>query len=90
MKNHTKIFLISRGEWEPNMMAEDLNVMCEYCGKQKMVDVNHIDPRGMGGSKLKDNPKELIGMCRHCHQEFEAKRISKEECWEKVIIILGL
>jgi len=90
MKKHTKIFLISRGLYQPNMMADDLDIMCEYCGQNRMVDTNHISPRGFGSSKLKDHPENLIGMCRHCHQEFKAKRISKEDCWEKVSIILGL
>ena len=88
MKKHTKIFLQSRGQYQPNMMADDLNIMCEYCNSRPMVDVNHIEPRGMGGSKNKDNPFNLIGMCRECHQDFESKLISKEKCFEIVGAIL--
>ena len=90
MKNHTKIFLKSRRYYQPNMIADDLDIMCEYCGKRRMVDVNHIDPRGMGGSKTRDNPEDLIGVCRKCHDKFEAKLISKKDCWEKVKNILNI
>lgn len=72
MKKHTKVYLQGMGysvaDWIP----------CEWCGKTA-VDVNHIEPRGMGGSKTKDYIENLVGMCRECHIEFEAKRISKEE-----------
>ena len=51
---------------------------CEWCGATA-VDINHIDPRGMGGSKEKDYIENLVAMCRKCHLEFEAKKISKEE-----------
>jgi 5-methylcytosine-specific restriction endonuclease McrA len=36
------------------------------CGA-KAVDINHIDARGLGGSKLKDNIENLMAMCRSCH-----------------------
>jgi len=88
MKKHTKIFLQSRGLYQLNMMADDLDIMCEYCGQNRMVDTNHISPRGMGGSKTKDDPYNLIGMCRQCHDSFEAKQISKEQCFAKVGAIL--
>lgn len=57
--------------------------LCEWCGYRKAVDVNHIIPRGMGGSKNKDYIENLVGMCRDCHQKFEAKKISKEELTER-------
>lgn len=59
---------------------EDMYIPCEWndCGAPA-VDINHIDPRGMGGSKLKDDLENLAGMCRHHHEEFEAGKIDKEE-----------
>jgi hypothetical protein len=88
MKNHTKQFLKSRGHYQPNMIADDLVIMCEYCKAKPMVDVNHISPRGMGSSKKKDDPYNLIGMCRECHRKFESKEIPKEICYKIVGDIL--
>jgi 5-methylcytosine-specific restriction endonuclease McrA len=90
MKHHTKIWLKSRGLYQPNMMAEDFNMLCEFRGDGYVVDVNHIHPRGMGGSKTKDTPENLIGLCRKCHDEFEAKKISKEKMREAVDKILQI
>lgn len=76
MKNHTKIYLEGMGydvtDW----------ICCEWCGKTA-VDTNHIDPRGMGGSKTKDYIENLVGLCRQCHLDFEAKKITKEELANK-------
>ena len=51
---------------------------CERCGTTA-VDINHIEPRGMGGSKLRDYIENLIALCRECHILFESKKVSKEE-----------
>jgi len=88
MKKHTKVWLESRGYYLPNMTPEDLDVMCEWDGCGKVVDINHIDPRGMGGGKGKDVPENLIGLSRKCHNNFEAKRITKEQMFKKVEEIL--
>jgi len=73
MKRHTKIYLEHFGHptWMP----------CEVCGTTA-VDINHIEPRGMGGSKKKDYIENLVAMCRECHLKFEAKKISKQELQE--------
>jgi 5-methylcytosine-specific restriction endonuclease McrA len=46
------------------------------CG-QTAVDINHIDARGMGGSKLKDNIENLMAMCRKCHIDLGDKKEHK-------------
>ena len=50
------------------------------CGN-RAVDVNHIDARGMGGSKTKDYIENLMGTCRECHNDYgdikDAKPILK-------------
>lgn len=51
-------FGYSTGDWIP----------CEICGS-KAVDINHIDARGMGGSKEKDVIENLMGLCRMCHAD---------------------
>jgi len=66
----------------PTENFDDMYIPCEWCGG-RAVDTNHIEPRGIGGSKTKDYIENLIALCRLCHNEFEAKRIGKEEMREK-------
>lgn len=66
MKNHTKVYLEA---FYPDWGPDDF-LPCEKCGA-RLVDVHHLDPRGMGGSKLKDRPEILMGLCRKCHLEIE-------------------
>lgn len=44
-----------------------------------MVDVNHIDARGMGGnpSGNKDVIENLMGMCRECHNKYGDRKETK-------------
>ena len=41
-------------------------IACEVCGS-RAIDIHHIEPKGMGGSKTKDNIENLIAVCRGCH-----------------------
>lgn len=41
-------------------------IPCEVC-KTRAVDIHHIEPRGMGGSKSKDFIANLVALCRACH-----------------------
>lgn len=52
-------------------------IPCEVCGK-KAVDINHIDARGMGGSKTKDTPDNLQALCRECHVKYGDKKQHKD------------
>jgi len=70
MKKHTKIYLDYFGYDETSWIP------CEMCG-QTAVDINHIDARGMGGSKLKDNIENLMAMCRKCHMDLGDKKENK-------------
>lgn len=55
-------------------------VICEMPGCWKRaVDVHHIKPKGMGGSKTKDNIENLIGLCRACHNLAHDEKITKDE-----------
>lgn len=60
MRKHTKIYIDYFGYVADDFMA------CEICGT-RMVDIHHIDCRGMGSSKDKDKIENLMGLCRKCH-----------------------
>ena len=53
MKKHVKLyhdhFMIEPGDW----------IGCEVCDTTA-VDIHHIEPRGMGGSKSKDDPINIF------------------------------
>jgi len=75
MKNHTKIYLQHFGMVgydEPSFIP------CEFCNSPS-VDIHHLKPRGMGGSKTKDYIENLMATCRECHNECESNSISKED-----------
>ena len=67
MKNYTKIYMIFF-----DYGIEDF-IPCEICG-ERAVDINHIECRGMGGSKNKDNIENLMALCRECHIKFGDKK----------------
>jgi 5-methylcytosine-specific restriction endonuclease McrA len=70
MKKYVKTYLDYFGYDETSWIP------CEMCG-QTAVDINHIDARGMGGSKLKDNIENLMAMCRKCHIDLGDKKEHK-------------
>jgi len=72
MKKHVRVYRDYFG------LGDDDIQMCEYCHRGVAVDIHHIEPRGMGGSKDKDYIENLIGLCRPCHEAAEAKKIPKE------------
>lgn len=67
MRKHTKLYLDYFG------YVKDDFLCCEICGG-RMVDIHHIDCRGMGGSKNKDEITNLIGLCREHHVEYGDKK----------------
>ena len=44
-------------------------------GVNRAQDVHHCSPRGMGGDQVggKDVIDNLVGLCRSCHDEVEAR-----------------
>ena len=60
MNKHTKIYFNYFGYTNADFVA------CEVCGTQA-VEIHHIKPKGMGGSKTKDYIANLIAVCRGCH-----------------------
>lgn len=67
MKPHTKIYLTYFGYDKSDFIP------CEVCGSQA-VDIHHIHPRGMGGTKTKDTIENLMALCRKHHIEFGDKK----------------
>ena len=65
-------------------LGEQSVISCEVCGKSGRIDgggfdIHHIVPKGMGGSKEKDYIANLILLCRACHDDAHAEKISKTE-----------
>jgi 5-methylcytosine-specific restriction endonuclease McrA len=52
-------------------------IPCEVCG-QTAVDIHHIEPRQMGGTKTKDVIENLQALCRECHIRMGDKKQYKE------------
>ena len=71
MKKHTRIYLKHFG------FGMDDFIPCELCGS-RAVDIHHISPRGMGGSKQKDEIENLMALCRVHHDEAEGEILSEK------------
>jgi hypothetical protein len=71
MKNHVKKYFEYFGYDTSDFIP------CEVCGA-KSVDIHHVEARGQGGSKLKDNIENLMALCRKCHIEYGDKKQWKE------------
>lgn len=65
MKQYVKNYLQAAG------IKEGEDIYCGVCG-WPAVDIHHIESRGMGGSKTRDNPENLIALCRLCHEKAHA------------------
>jgi hypothetical protein len=63
MKNHTKVYM-----QHFNIIGDEF-IGCECCGA-RAVDIHHINARGMGGSKGKDDIDNLMAVCRDCHTKY--------------------
>jgi hypothetical protein len=71
LKQHTKLYL--------QYFGYDISsfIPCEICGI-KAVDIHHIEPRGMGGTKQSDTIENLMALCRMHHVEYGDKKQFKE------------
>lgn len=72
MKKHTKIYFQHFGHQIPS------DVLCENCNAPA-VDIHHLEPRGMGGSKNKDVIDNLMALCRNCHIKAENDKKFNEQ-----------
>ena len=71
MTNHLKIYLHGMG------FDSSDTIFCEVCGKVA-VDLHHINARGMGGSKERDNLENIMALDRECHIKYGDKKQYKE------------
>lgn len=71
MKPHTKAY------FKANNYDKSDVILCEVCG-MVAVDIHHIEARGMGGSKSKDDPNNLMALCRACHIKYGDKKQYKD------------
>lgn len=67
MKSHTKIYLKHFGYG-----GEDF-IPCEVCGS-RAVDIHHIECRGMGGTRIKDEIENIMALCREHHLQYGDKK----------------
>ena len=62
MQKYKKVYLdyygLTVADWIP----------CKSCGTTA-IDIHHIEPKGMGGSKTKDVIENLVALCRECHNK---------------------
>ncbi len=74
MQKHTKNYYRHFGFQDCDFVS------CEHCGA-KAVDIHHIFPRSYFGSKTKDQQddvKNLIALCRTCHEEAHANILDRQ------------
>tara|TARA_R100001086_G_scaffold242329_2_gene169961 strand:+ start:347 stop:649 length:303 start_codon:yes stop_codon:yes gene_type:complete len=64
-------------------------IICEVCEYNynngdgvlnEAVEIHHISPRGLGGSKLKDYPENLMAICREHHNKAERDKEFNKLC----------
>ena len=67
MKKHTEIYMDYFGYDKTDFIP------CEVCQSQA-IDIHHIKPRGMGGTKTKDTIENLQALCRPCHIKYGDKK----------------
>ena len=62
-------------------------IPCTTCGS-RAVDIHHISPRKMGGSKTKDFIQNLAALCRQCHDKAESSKEFNEIVKQKHLKLL--
>jgi hypothetical protein len=72
------VYLESRGLSKTDFIG------CEVCGVAAS-DIHHIQARGMGGSKLRDTPGNLIALCRPCHTEADFGTLLPKELLKQIV-----
>jgi hypothetical protein len=71
LKKHTKIYLDSFGFDTTDFVPSEIS-------GQKAVDIHHIEPRGVGGSKQADRIENLQALTRQEHIDYGDKKKYKK------------
>ncbi len=72
MQKHTKIYLNHFDIGEQDFVYDEVEWSL-HNRTVRAVDIHHISPRGMGGSKEKDNISNLMALSRKNHNKAEDK-----------------
>ena len=76
MPEHTAVYMTAFGYSVGDLVISEISGLpCQ--------DINHLDPRGMGGSRLKDETVNLMALTRKEHDVFENYPEYKE--WYKKV-----
>ncbi len=61
---------------------------CEICGTSRNLEVHHIDPRRMGGSRRPEieSPANKAILCRRCHTEITEQRWHLERTDRQLLV----
>lgn len=66
MKPREFLLLVARDGW------------CLECGEQEAISPNHRANRGMGGSKLRDRPSNLVILCSEFNSAIESNHKARD------------
>ena len=67
MKKYKKVYIDYFGYDETDFIS------CEIC-HTTAIEIHHLTPKGMGGSKTKDYIENLIAVCRGCHNKCHSNK----------------
>jgi len=70
MKKHTQIYCDYFNIGVEDFIFDEYEIIVNN-KEVRAVDINHIVPRGMGGSKTKDYIENLMALSRENHNKFE-------------------
>lgn len=56
----------------------DRDRYCLHCGETEAISPNHRANRGMGGSKLRDRPSNLVVLCSAFNGAIESDKFSRD------------
>lgn len=72
---------MTRSEAARQEVLERDDYRCQICSSDANLCAHHIVPLGMGGSKEKDTPENMITLCTACHDKVHAGKLHIEH-WD--------
>lgn len=70
-------------------MVLSMDGECQICGSTENLHVHHVIPLGMGGSKERDVPENMIVLCATCHDKVHAGKLHIER-WDRNAGVLAV